>query len=368
MPANLYAEGAPVLLTAGALLKDNQTGMVLAQLKFQNIGAKVVKAVKTEITPQDVMGNQLGASADYQYLDLNAARDAVFGQKTPVYLADAATRSFSIRVTQVVFADNTAWTDTQKLWEPLMEQETLETVLENEELVEQYRIQFGLDACYQMIVERGLWRCTCGGVNHQGELACHICGKEFDKLLSATIPRLTAARNERLVFEKREAAEQRAKSVKVLKIAIPVVILLAVAIGVIGWMRGKDRNQPTVANKTPAVTAAPTMKTPYEQTPRPTEEISNLELLPGSDIRYVTESDLASLTWEELCFARNEIFARHGRIFATDEIAQYFEQKAWYHGVIQPEEFREDILNSIEKANIQFIIDYERQHYGGSYY
>lgn len=33
---NLYTEGAPVVITARALLKDNQTGKILAQLKLKN--------------------------------------------------------------------------------------------------------------------------------------------------------------------------------------------------------------------------------------------------------------------------------------------------------------------------------------------
>ena len=34
LPENLYSAGAPVMIAAGALLKDNQTGKVLAQLKL----------------------------------------------------------------------------------------------------------------------------------------------------------------------------------------------------------------------------------------------------------------------------------------------------------------------------------------------
>ena len=30
LPENLYAEGSPVIIAAGALLKDNQTGRVVA--------------------------------------------------------------------------------------------------------------------------------------------------------------------------------------------------------------------------------------------------------------------------------------------------------------------------------------------------
>lgn len=49
LPENLYAEGSPVLLSAGALLKDNETGKVLVQLKIKNIGSKTIKAAKVRV-------------------------------------------------------------------------------------------------------------------------------------------------------------------------------------------------------------------------------------------------------------------------------------------------------------------------------
>ena len=37
LPARLYAEGSPVIIEAGALSKDNDTGRVFAQLRFRNM-------------------------------------------------------------------------------------------------------------------------------------------------------------------------------------------------------------------------------------------------------------------------------------------------------------------------------------------
>ena len=37
LPLNLYAVGSPVVIAAGTLLKDNQTGRIVAQLKFRSI-------------------------------------------------------------------------------------------------------------------------------------------------------------------------------------------------------------------------------------------------------------------------------------------------------------------------------------------
>ena len=42
---NLYLEGAPVIILASALLKDTQTGKMLAQLKLQNISEKSISMI-----------------------------------------------------------------------------------------------------------------------------------------------------------------------------------------------------------------------------------------------------------------------------------------------------------------------------------
>lgn len=119
LPENLYASGSPVIISAGALLKDNQTGKVLAQLKLRNIAGKTIKAAKVSILPFDTIGNPLGAEVGFQYLDLNTARDGEFGAKIPVLLPDAATRQISVAVTEVAFSDNTLWTSACITWETL---------------------------------------------------------------------------------------------------------------------------------------------------------------------------------------------------------------------------------------------------------
>ena len=97
--------------------------------------------------------------------------------------------------------------------------------------------------------------------------------------------------------------------------------------------------------------------------PAASEEPEPEYLIPDSSSRYLTDADLEGLSWRELCLARNEIFARHGRRFQTPEIASYFESKDWYEA-----RYDEVTLSSIETTNVNFIINYEKEHYGGSYY
>ncbi|HHX59147.1 MAG TPA: YARHG domain-containing protein, partial [Epulopiscium sp.] len=81
-----------------------------------------------------------------------------------------------------------------------------------------------------------------------------------------------------------------------------------------------------------------------------------------SDFRYLTVADLRMLTKEQLRLARNEIYARRGRMFLDQELQNYFNSKAWYRPTIRPDDFKEHIFNDYEKANAYFIRDYENLH------
>lgn len=83
-------------------------------------------------------------------------------------------------------------------------------------------------------------------------------------------------------------------------------------------------------------------------------------IISDSDMKRLSDSDLQDLTEQELLYARNEIYARHGRRFQDASIQEYFESKDWYNGTIDPEDFQDDMLNDIERANAQFILSYEK--------
>lgn len=82
-------------------------------------------------------------------------------------------------------------------------------------------------------------------------------------------------------------------------------------------------------------------------------------VLADSSIRYLTQEDLAGLTKDQLRVARNEIYARHGRIFQDQSLQTYFESKSWYTGTIAPEDFQQSMLSDVERANTALISEYE---------
>lgn len=110
------------------------------------------------------------------------------------------------------------------------------------------------------------------------------------------------------------------------------------------------------------VTPVPTQ----ELTPTPAQEkpanIADEYIIPDSSTRYLSNADLNPLTEWEIRVARNEIYARHGRMFKSQELADYFKSKSWYVPSIPPEQFDNSFLNTIELENLKFITNYEKAH------
>lgn len=84
-------------------------------------------------------------------------------------------------------------------------------------------------------------------------------------------------------------------------------------------------------------------------------------VFPNSDSAYLNESDLGGCSVEQLRVARNEIYARHGRMFTDPMLQNYFDQCPWYHGSVPADSFSETVLNDYELYNRNFIVTYEEK-------
>lgn len=80
-----------------------------------------------------------------------------------------------------------------------------------------------------------------------------------------------------------------------------------------------------------------------------------------SDSRMLKNSELKNCDVETLRLGRNEIYARHGRRFLDAELQYYFDNMPWYEGTIEPEDFKESVLNEYEKKNLKRITRYENR-------
>lgn len=78
-------------------------------------------------------------------------------------------------------------------------------------------------------------------------------------------------------------------------------------------------------------------------------------ILPDSDSRAYTYDELSGLSKDKLRLAINEIYARHGRIFDSADLQNYFNSKSWYNGTVSAEDFSEDVFNTYEKSNVDLL-------------
>jgi len=82
----------------------------------------------------------------------------------------------------------------------------------------------------------------------------------------------------------------------------------------------------------------------------------NSSIYPVASERYLNSDDVNNLTGWELKIMRNEIFARHGYIFKTEEMRNYFMYEKWY---VPRYENVDGMLSDVEKKNIELIKRYE---------
>lgn len=90
-------------------------------------------------------------------------------------------------------------------------------------------------------------------------------------------------------------------------------------------------------------------------------------ILPNSDGMYYTKNDFAGMTAQQLCYGRNEIYAKHGRIFKSVELQEYFATKSWYQPQYSAEEFQDSWLSDAERANAELLLETEKEWYPGGY-
>ena len=122
--------------------------------------------------------------------------------------------------------------------------------------------------------------------------------------------------------------------------------------------------------QTPAPAQQPTQQTTPAPAPQPAApdpagaELQRTEeyIIANVDKDIISLDSLRTLSDVDLILARNEIFARHGRRFATTWIQDYFDKQSWYQGTIAPEDFDPDVLNDVEHANVDRMQYVEKNH------
>lgn len=179
---------------------------------------------------------------------------------------------------------------------------------------------------------------------------------------------------------------KRGGKAKLIAIALLVILLAGAAgvafvmldpLGIMGTASHPAASEPATTSE--AATTAATTEAATDETPATTEPATKAAtsaattsagtsasdyVIPDSATHTYTKQEIRDLglTVDELWYARNEIYARHGRGFKDSALQSYFDSKPWYTREYSPEEFDSmaDPLNSTEKANADAIKAVER--------
>ena len=130
--------------------------------------------------------------------------------------------------------------------------------------------------------------------------------------------------------------------------------------------RAKEKESESEASTVPTVeqtepNTMPTVAQTESVTVPSTVAMNSEFILPDSSTRVLDKSELAGFSAEQCRLARNEIYAKHGRMFDDAGLQNYFNSRSWYHGTIPADRFSDTMLSDIEIQNRNLIIAYEKE-------
>ena len=94
----------------------------------------------------------------------------------------------------------------------------------------------------------------------------------------------------------------------------------------------------------------------YWENVREVRDILNLiEPLFETDKKYYIKEEFENEPMLVIHLAKNEIYARHGYIFANEDLYNYFMGCIWYSPICDSADFDEDVFNEYERANLAIL-------------
>lgn len=237
LPESLHAQGCPVIIVAGALYKfEGSDEKILLQLKFKNMGDKIVKAIKVDVQTFDVSGNPIDEKLEHQYLDLSIGFNSEYVDRKGVFLRTKTARSFNAKITEIVFNDGDILSNNVE-FQPLPKSVGIKEKL-GDEFSAQYKREIGKYAKYEPYTRRDIWCCTCGEYNRIDENYCHSCKtdkvKQFEFLDHSLLSKNKEIfeKEEQIKMEKQAQAEriQKEKNKKVAMISVIAFTIFVLAL------------------------------------------------------------------------------------------------------------------------------------------
>jgi hypothetical protein len=119
--------------------------------------------------------------------------------------------------------------------------------------------------------------------------------------------------------------------------------------------RDRIKLELTYQSLAPAATAV--QEKPEEALGIP-ENLKSIESYITPADRIIAEAELQGRSKAELRMMRNEVYARHGRVFQSPDLHDYFTRKPWYS---QNPSYSDSLLSDVDKGNLRIIQESENK-------
>lgn len=165
----------PVIIQSAHLYCSADREKYYLRCKFRSLSDKIISALMVDVFCFDVWGNELPTVHDAQVLDLSPKRDEVFGYSRKIPITDANTRTVSVKLKRIRYADGTIEECSgEEIKIPAVV--PLKEHFNSLELTKQYMYETS-DKAVSVPVQIGVfWMCSCGTVNSNAEEICVNCG------------------------------------------------------------------------------------------------------------------------------------------------------------------------------------------------
>lgn len=214
-----YAAGSPLLLEACALYLDNEQNICIAQLKWQNLDSRPVKAVMIEIEGYDAFDQKL-EPVKYQYDGILVKQGNVCGERNAIQINTAKMVKYNVMLCAVSFSDGVIWRPEQNAFlAPLPAPKAQELKGEILEQLQRDLTKQGFRNAtkYQPQTTSGLWQCGCGSWQLEST-PCLKCHAKMETLCEAAQPQTLAQHLQKYheeVERMRLAAEKAAEEARI---------------------------------------------------------------------------------------------------------------------------------------------------------
>jgi hypothetical protein len=146
-------------------------------------------------------------------------------------------------------------------------------------------------------------------------------------------------------------APPQGKASKLVPTLAGLLVLAMIGVGYLLWARPSQ--PPAPVPHRPVLAADPAIPAPPEPH-APESAHAPAQIFPDSSWRRLTREEVDDLSAAELWIARNEIFARHGRVFRDARLQRHFRRYRWYRA--RPGDVA---LTPVEEANVRLLRDAE---------